>query len=527
MAETEIRKFGLWQNVVLGLAFMAPALSFLATFNLVLAAGFSWIAIPLDYLVAGIAATITAISFAELVRAYPKSGSIWNFAEDTVGPKFGQFSVWLYLLELIVAPAAALIPVGFFAYYWLGVSPWIIVLIFAVVVMLFSVLGATLSIRTMAILFVAEIAILFVFAGSSIAWSLESGSYEIMATIAFTPEGSLFGFAGIMVGATVAIFSYMGYESSATMAEETKEPTRNIPRAIVITAVLGTIIYTFLAWAFVLAIPTRGLFNLQHFFNPVPYMAEVIWGGGWSNLLNLAGILAGITSALAAVTATSRILQKLGQDKILPGNFGKTQTKFATPVVAILFVSLITVILGEFAPWEVVVYLLATGAIPAFILTNFLAIWHYRKDGWGIKNIIVHGIIPLSGIALCSWFALVGLPLRMQFLLVIWLVLGAFLVFVNACFRPKVFHRGTELESSPGVPNTHYLGLIVTLVALVVVVAAFFFWYNYFSGIILWWHILAPYASIDILATGASIAVAALVFVGMGFSFLKGNKEVQ
>ncbi|MFW9788719.1 MAG: APC family permease [Candidatus Thorarchaeota archaeon] len=527
MAETEIRKYGLWQNVVLGLAFMAPALSFLATFSLVLAAGFSWIAIPLDYLVAGIAATITAISFAELVKAYPKSGSIWNFAEDTLGPKFGQLSVWIYLLELIVAPAAALIPVGFFAYYWLGIAPWVIVLVFAVVVMLLSIFGAVLSIRTMAILFIIEIAILFIFAGSSIGWSLSSGSYDIMAGLAFTPSGSLFGVAGIMVGATVAIFSYIGYESSATMAEETNEPTRNIPRAIVLSAILGTVIYTFLAWAFVLAIPTRGLFNLQYFFNPVPYMAEVIWGGGLANLLNFAGILAGITSALAAVTATSRLVQKLGEDNILPTAFSKTKTKYITPLASILFVSVVTLVLAEFVPWEVIVYVLASGAIPAFILTNFLAYWHYKKDGWGIKNIVLHGLIPLAGIILCSWFVIVGLPFRFQFMLLIWLVLGVFLVFVNACFRPKVFARGTEMGTKPAVPKVHWLGLLLSLIALIVVVAGFAFWYNFYSGIILWWHILAPFASVDLLATATTLVVAAAIFVGMGYSILKRVEEVQ
>lgn len=527
MAESEIRKYGLWQNVLLGLAFMAPALSFLATFNLVLAAGFSWIAIPLDYLVAGLAATITAISFAELVKAYPRSGSIWDFAEDTIGPKFGQFSVWIYLLELIVAPSAALIPVGFFAYYWLGISPWIVVLIFAVLVMLVTLLGAVLSIRTMAILFLVEIAILFVFAGSSISWSISSGAYEVIATTAFTPAGSLFGFAGIMVGATVAIYSYIGYESSATMAGETKEPTRNIPRAIVITAILGTVIYAFLAWAFVLAIPTRGLFSLFNFINPVPYMAEVIWGGGWANLLNLAGILAGVTSAMASVTASSRLLQKLGEDQILPSVFSKTETKYATPVISILLVSLVTLILGEFAPWEVIVYVIATGAIPAFIITNFLAILHYRKDGWKIKNIVLHGVIPVAGIIICSWFAIIGLPLRMQFLLLIWLVLGAVFVFVNACFRPSVFSRGTEMESKPKTPLTNWVGLVLSLVVLVIVAVGFSFWYNYFSGGILWWHILAPYASAGIVATVASLAVAGVIFVGMTYSFLKSYKEVQ
>ncbi len=528
MAETVSKQYGLWQNVLLGLAFMAPALSFLATFSLVLAAGFSWVSIPLDYLIAGIAATITAISFGELVKAYPKAGSIWSFADETVGPKFGQLSVWVYLLELIVAPAAALIPVGFFTSYWLGISPWIVVLVFTIVVMLLALSGKVLSIRTIGILFLVEMGILLVFAGTSIAWSLASGSYAVIATIAWTPEGSLFGFAGIMIGATVAIFSYIGYESSATMSEETVEPARNIPRAIVLSAAIGTLIYAFLAWAFVLIIPTRGLFTLFNFINPIPYMAEVIMGWGLANVINLAGILAGVTSALASVTASSRVLQKLGQDGILPRSFNKTQTKYASPVVAILFVSLVTLVLGEFTPWEVIVYVIATGAIPAFIITNLLSFWHYRKAGWGFKNVLVHGLVPLAGIILCSWFALVGLSIRMHWVLIIWLVLGAFLVFVNACFRPQVFSRKTaEAGSKPKATLTSWLGLLISIVALIVVIVGFGFWYNYFSGVILWWHILAPYATVDMVAAGVSLAFIGLIVVAFGYSFFKGRKEAQ
>ena len=98
------KKLGLWQNTMLGLAFMEPAFSLLATFSLVLIAGYSWGAAPLAYLIAGVASIITAVSFGELVKAFPKGGSIWTFGSNTVGPKFGQFSVWVYFLEMLVIP---------------------------------------------------------------------------------------------------------------------------------------------------------------------------------------------------------------------------------------------------------------------------------------------------------------------------------------------------------------------------------------------------------------------------------------
>jgi putrescine importer len=214
------KKLGLWQNVMLGLAFMEPAFSLLATFSLVLVAGYTWAATSLAYLVAGIVAIITAVSFAELVKAYPKGGSIWTFGSNSVGPKFGQFAVWLYFLEILVIPAAALIPVGFFALDWLGISPWITVLVGVVILMGLVIRGTKLSFRAILGLFLVEIGILLAFAVSAILFSINLGTFGYMSVDAITPAGSLFGWAGIMVGGTVAVFSYIGFESSANMVEQ-------------------------------------------------------------------------------------------------------------------------------------------------------------------------------------------------------------------------------------------------------------------------------------------------------------------
>jgi len=522
----EEKKLGLWQNTILGLAFMEPALSLLATFSLVLVAGYSWAAVPVAYLIAGIATIITAVSFAELIRAFPKAGSIWAFGAGTVGPRFGQFSVWIYLLELLVVPAAALIPVGFFAYSWLGIPPWITVLVSILIIAGLTIRGVVLSFRAIAVLFITEMAILVAFAVSSISWSMSIGTFSDMAPVAISPGGSLFGLTGLMIGATVAIFSYIGYESSATMADETKSPAKTIPRAIIITALIGTILYTFLGWAFVLAIPTKGLFSLLFYFNPVPEMAGVIWGSGLQNLINLAGMIGGFTAALASVTAASRLLQKLGEDKVFPNAFQRSHRKYATPIIAILFISFVALVLSEFAPWETIAYVIATGAIPAFIITNLLAFWHYRKSGYGPKNILLHVVIPWIGIALSSWFVVMGLPVHMKMLLVIWLVIGAFLVFLNSCFRPSAFCAGTEREKTgTGARWKSWTGLLLSVVVLVIAVLGFNLWFTYYSGGIQWWYIIAPYASGDIVATGLTIAFAVLLLALLGFSLSRRTVE--
>ena len=522
MKESKNPKLGLWQNIMLGLSFMEPAFSLLATFSLVMVAGYSWAAAPLAYLVAGIASIITAVSFAELIKAYPKGGSIWTFGSNSVGPKFGQFSVWIYLLEVLIIPAAALIPVGFFALDWLGIQPWITVLVSLLIIMGLTILGTKLSFRTLVGLFVIEIGILLAFAVSSVLFSLNLGTFGNMAGEALTPAGSLFGWAGIMVGATVAIFSYIGFEASANMVEETQSPARNVPRAIIISAIVGTVLYTFLAWAFVLAIPSKGLFSLVYYINPVPAMAEVIWGTGFGAIIDLAGMIGGFTAALASVTAGSRLLQKLGEDKVLPGVFQKTHSKYTTPIVAVLFMGLLGLILSEFAPWEVVVYVVAIGAIPAFMITNLLAFWHYMKKGLGIKNIIVHAVLPWAGIALCSWFIVVGLPAQMKALLILWMALGVFLVFLNKALRPQSFSQEKESKKS----KTTWIGLGLSIIVLGINAFGFSLWYTYFSGGVLWWSVVAPYALSDMLAIAVTIVFAAVLLALMWYSLRTKKVEV-
>ncbi|MHA1239016.1 MAG: APC family permease [Candidatus Odinarchaeia archaeon] len=496
------KSLGLWQCVVLGMAFMAPALSLLATFGLVLTEGYTWVGVPLAYLIAGIAAILTAVSFAELTKKYPTSGSVWSFAKGSIGPRFGQFTVWMYLLELIVVPAAALIPVGFIAQQWFGISPWVIVLVFLVGISAIAILGIEMSIKVMLGLLVIQIGVLMAFAFSSIAWSIGNDSFFPMATLAISPAGSLFGFAGIMVGATIAIYSYIGYESPATVGDETRDPSRTLPKAIIICALVMTALYTFLAWAFVLAIPTKGLFALLFYINPVPAMADVIWGPGLGGILSFAGIITGIIAALAAVTAASRVLQTLSEDNIAPSVFKKLDRRFATPIIAIAVICIITTVLTQFVAWEIIAFTIATGALPTFILTNFLAFWHYKKSKITVKHVFLHVLIPWIGIALSAYFIVVGLPIQFKWILLMWIPVGAALTFANSAIKPSVFSEKTSTSRRNAA-----IGFAISIILLVIVVLGFTVWLTYYSGGIQWWRIVPPYAIDNFVATGVSIAL--------------------
>jgi putrescine importer len=511
-----------WKLIIFGLAFMAPGLSLLATFNLVMTAGWTWMGVPLSYVIAGVAIIITSVSFAELAKAHPKSGSVWTFARGTVGSRFGQIAAWIYLLEILVVPSAALIPAAFFLQSWLGVPPYITVIVFVVVVSLLAIGGTNLSVRSMTALFLIQAGILVAFAVSAIIWSINTGNFAVSSTISITPEGSLLGIAGIMVGATVAVYSFLGYEAPASITGEADNPKKSVPWAIVGSAIVATVLYVFLAWAFILAIPAVGLHSILYYVNPVPAMGDAIWGAGLGNILNFAGIIAGLIAALAAVTASSRVLQKLGEDKIAPKALGKVDTRLATPIVAIGVVSVITLVIGNFVPWEVVAYTIATGALPAFIITNLLAFWNYRRDGFTAKNIALHGIIPWLGIGLSTWFIIFGIPVHLKWILVIWVILGVILVFANSVARPKVFAKDlagvkpTAEAASSGPSKLSIIGLVVSIAVFIFVLLGFSVWLTYYSAGVMWWHIIAPYAGTELVATAVVIAVTAIFAVSMG-----------
>lgn len=520
MEPKKSKKLRTRESVLMGLSFMAPALSLLATFSLVMVAGYTWAGVPLAYFIAGIAVIVTATSFADLSRTHPGGGSVWSYSKNIIGPRIGQLPAWVYMLELLVVPAAALVPVGFFMQDWIGLSPWITILIAFVIVILLANAGIELSFKTMAVLFGIQIVVLLAFAVSSIVWSARNELFSEMAVTALSPSGSLMGMAGIIVGAAAAVYSFLGFESSAAMSEETENPTRTIPRAIMITAIVGTIINTFMAWAFVLAIPTKGLFSLIYFLNPVPAMAGELWRSippfytGWRHLLNMAGTIAGLTGALASVTATSRILEQLGKDGVVPRFFSTLSKKRRTPVLSIGIIGAVGLCVAMFVPWESIAYLIATGAVPTFFLVNFMDFWQHRGMKLGVGRILRHWVLPWLGMLMCAWIIAVGLPTRMQLILLLWIAVGLVIIYVRQNIRRK--------DTPCAVRNR--TGLVLSILGLLASIAIFCVWSNQ-NGSLIWWHIKAPYAQDNILAVILTVVLAAVFVGGSVLLLYRKNKK--
>jgi energy-coupling factor transporter transmembrane protein EcfT len=100
-------------------------------------------------------------------------------------------------------------------------------------------------------------------------------------------------------------------------------------------------------------------------------------------------------------------------------------------------------------------------------------------------------------------------------------------VFINACFRPRVFlMEGTNVKSEPKASKASWLGLGLSIVLLVIVVLGFNYWFTFFSGGIQWWYVVAPYASGNLAAIAVTVTCAVILIALMWYTLLRKKGEV-
>ncbi|MCL3028857.1 amino acid permease, partial [Klebsiella pneumoniae] len=205
----------------------------------------------------------------------------------------------------------------------------------------------------------------FVFAVVFVAMAVKhlAGIPSLDLSLPFVGDGSQPGFAPLMAGAAVLCLSFLGFDAVSTLAEETRDPQRDIPRAIVITTVGAGLLFTVLAVFSQLVFPGSVFQDAESAANEVMLAA----GGKFLASFFTAAYVAGAAgSALASQASVSRILYSMGRDGILPRRvFGSLSERFKTPVIAILVVSVIS-LLAVVIDLTTLASMISFGALVAF-----------------------------------------------------------------------------------------------------------------------------------------------------------------
>lgn len=423
------RTLGLGSVVLFGLAYMTP-LIVLGIFGIIAEATAG--ATPSAYVVALLAMIFTAWSYGRMALAYPVAGSAYTYVRKTIDSRVGFLVGWAVLLDYIFLPFVIWLFGGVYLQAQFPDVPfWVWIVLFIVATTVLNILGIRVASKANFMLMAFQVLVIGLFVVLSLANVFaNSGANGWFSAQPFTGDGS--SFALITAGAAIAAYSFLGFDAVTTLTEETVNPRRNIPRAIMLTAFIGGAIFIVVSYTTQLVRP-GGTFDdaASAAFD----IAQLI-GGSLFGALFLAGVvLAQFSSGLAAQASASRLLYAMGRDGVLPPRFfGFINPKYRTPILNIGLIGVIGLLALTFDPATSTSFI-NFGAFTAFTFVNLAVIAYFiREHRAGRKrNPIAYVLIPAVG-AVIDGFLLLQLDENAIRLGLIWLGIGVVVLLILTRF---------------------------------------------------------------------------------------------
>jgi APA family basic amino acid/polyamine antiporter len=250
------------------------------------------------------------------------------------------------------------------------------------------------------------------------------------------------GFAGIKAGAAIVFFAFIGFDVVSTMAEETKNPHRDMPIGIIGSLIICTIIYILVAAVFTGIVPMPVLKEAMTHekAEPLAFALQHI-NLGWAAIIVAVGsIAAQLAVLLALLLGQSRIFFSMSRDGLLPKVFSSVHEKFKTPHVTTIVVGVLVALVAAFTNIEEMVDLTNIGTLFAFVLVCFGVIILRVKEPQRPRAFRVpfNPLFPLLGVASCI-FLMTGLPAITWIRFVVWLLIG-FVVYFTYSFKHSALH---------------------------------------------------------------------------------------
>ena len=330
----------------------------------------SWLA----FIIASVIGALTGLSYAELSATYPKSAAEFVYTEEAFKIRLLSFLLgWIIIFSGILS--AATVALGFARYLaaLIGISPIILVVIFAVMLIVILSLINFVGIRASTL---TNILFTFIEAFGLILIIILGIPYLGTINYFVLPLGGSFG--SIFSAVALIFFAYIGFEDIANIAEEVKKPTRNLPRAIIYSIIITTFLYCLTAISVVSILPYSEIADSQA---PLSSVASAVLGPVGGIIMSFIALFATANTVLIMMIVTSRMMYGMARDKALPEGLSKVSSKFKTPALAVLVTMILTIIpLGLYFFGDISTVADATvfGVLITFFLVN-LSLMVLRK----------------------------------------------------------------------------------------------------------------------------------------------------
>ncbi|WP_159727141.1 amino acid permease [Methylosinus sp. Ce-a6] len=440
---SELRRvLGLWQLTSIGLGGLIGVGIFVLTG--VVAATQAGPAVSLSFVIAGVASAAAALCYAEFAGMIPAAGSAYTYAYAVLGELAAWIIGWDLLLEY--ALVVAVVSIGWSGYLQTLLGQLGLALpVWASgaagtgegrVVDLAAILGA---------LFVAGVLVLRIEWGArfNAAMVVVKTAAVLLVVAAGLPHVRVenwtpfmpYGFGGVVEGAAVVFFAVFGYDTLTTAAEETRDPQRQLPRAVLLSLAIALTLYV------VMSLVLTGMVRYDTLNNPAPVAsAFTAVGLPWATFVISVAAVAGIVSVmLAFLLGCARICFAMSRDGLLPAWFSHAHPRFHTPHRPTLVIGALTAVVAGLYPIREVAELVNIGTLSAFVVIciSVIVMRRTRPDAKRSFRTPLVPFVPLVGVAFSLWL-LSKLPAVAWERFVIWMVMGLIFYFSYGRERSKL-----------------------------------------------------------------------------------------
>jgi APA family basic amino acid/polyamine antiporter len=451
------RTLNAWNLVTLGIGAIMGAGIFSVSGTA--AANYAGPAVAISYALSAIACTFAALCYAEMASAVPVAGSAYSYARATMGEFAGWIIGWDLVLEYslgattiavswsayvvsflrnygVEVPARlAMAPLAFdpVTHRWSGTGASInipaMLIIGAVTALL--VIGVRESANVNSAIVVVKVSIVLIFIAAGIGY-ISAGNW----VTASNPAGSFippnlgafgkFGLSGILRGAGLLFFAYIGFDAISTTAQEARNPQRDMPAGILGSVVICTVLYVLVAIVLTGVVP----YDTLNVPDPIGVGIDAL-GMKWLAPTVKLGAIAGLSSViLVLLLAQPRIFFAMSRDGLLPPVLAKVHSRFHTPYVTTFITGGAAMIVAGFFPIEILGELVSLGALFAFAIVCIgVLILRVKRPELerGFKTPFVYFSAPAG--AASSVLIMLGLPRDTWVRLVAWMALGLLIYF--------------------------------------------------------------------------------------------------
>ena len=390
----------------------------------------------LSYFVAMVAMLFTAASYGKMAGAFPSAGSTYTYALRGFNEHIGFLAGWAMILDYFLIPLLSVIYAALTAERLLPIIPYPVwAVLFTAAISIVNIRGIHVTARagSFLMLVMTSCALLFLFLAAR--WIVAFGGFSALFQWRGVFNHPSFSIQPLMMGASIATLSYIGFDAISTLAEDAIDPRRDIGIATVLVCILQTIFCVLTVYLAALVWPDYRSF--PHTETVILDIGKQVGGTFMEAVLTFVLLVAGLASALTGQAGASRLLYGMGSDGVISRKvFAYMDPVHHTPTRSICLMAVISMVGALLLQFQMAVELLNFGAFVGFILVNLSVIRHFYirlNQRTGIA-LLTNLLFPLAGAVVCG-YVWVSLSRDAKFVGFAWMGIGA--VYLAARFRSR------------------------------------------------------------------------------------------